>query len=127
MAPLQVWAQQAHTVGEQSCTLLQPTCHWALRLRRTHPLHHHHTRPSLLLPSLQTRLTRARLLVNPQKTLKLSVLPKSEEDLECPKGADFYSLYWDDTPPDVRCFCCWGCFCSGGYAMSRVVDGRWHC
>lgn len=56
--------------------------------------------------------------MNPQKTLKLSVLPKSEEDLECPKGADFYSLYWDDTPPDVRCFCCWG-----GCGASRAVIG----
>lgn len=44
--------------------------------------------------SLQTRLTKARTLSKPQRTLKLLVQPKSEEDLECPKGSQLYSLYW---------------------------------
>lgn len=43
---------------------------------------------------LQTRLTKARTLSNPQKTLKLLVQPKAEEELECPKGSQLYSLYW---------------------------------
>ncbi|PRW58081.1 exocyst complex component SEC15A [Chlorella sorokiniana] len=57
----------------------------------------------------KTRLTRARTLIAPSKTVKLPVVAKSEVDMGCPTGSDPYSLWWDDTPPDEPHQGCYTC------------------